>query len=151
MKTLTFLLALVLTISTSCKGQTAVQEEVSFDTVKTGTLTIELTGLKSDKGDLMVGLYNSEDTWLGQSFKGEMTKIKDGVATVIFTDVPYGIYAASAIHDKDANGKLNTGAFGIPSEPYASSRGAIGMFGPPKWKDAKFTIDTAESTEKIDF
>jgi len=115
------------------------------------TITIHLTGLDSNEGKLQVGLYSSEETWLGQPFKGAEVSIKDNEAMVVFKDVPYGVYAASAVHDEDSNGKLNTGAFGIPSEPYANSRGAKGMFGPPKWEDAKFTISTSEVTEDIKF
>ena len=118
---------------------------------ETCTLTLELTGLKSDKGQLMVGLYNSSATWLGENFKGEIVKIEEGTATVVFTDIPYGIYAASAVHDEDSNNELNTGVFGIPSEPYASSRGAKGRFGPPKWEDAKFDLSAPELTETIKF
>ncbi len=118
---------------------------------QTCTLTLELTGLDSDKGQLMVGLYNSSATWLGKNFKGEIVKIEEGTATVIFTDIPYGIYAASAVHDEDSNNELNTGVFGIPSEPYASSRGAKGRFGPPKWEDAKFDLSAPELTETIKF
>ncbi len=146
-----FLITTVL-LATCCTllGQDMAEVEQT-PTPQTCTLTLELTGLSSDKGQLMVGLYNSSDTWLGKNLKGEIVKIKDGTATVVFTDVPYGIYAASAVHDEDSNNELNTGLFGIPSEPYASSRGAKGKFGPPKWEDAKFDLTAPEITEKIDF
>ncbi len=115
------------------------------------TLTLELTDLDSDEGQLMVGLYDTAGNWLSKNYKGELISIIDGRATVIFKDIPYGVYAASAVHDKDKNNKLNTGMFGIPSEPYASSRGAKGRFGPPKWEDAKFELNTAAQTETIKF
>lgn len=118
---------------------------------QTCSLTIELTDLKSDEGLLMVGLYNTADTWLAKNYKGEITEIKDGKATVVFDNLPYGIYAVSSIHDEDSNHELNTGLFGIPSEPYASSRGAKGRFGPPKWEDAKFELSSATAIEIIKF
>ena len=113
-------------------------------------LTVHLEGLKSDEGQLMVALYDSSDTWLSKNIMGTTSDIVDGKATVVFNNVPHGTYAVSSFHDKDSDGKLKTGLFGIPSEPYASSRGAKGMFGPPKWDDALFVLDgpTAEEVVK---
>jgi len=115
------------------------------------TLTVELTNLESDKGQIMVGLYNSKGTWLNNNYKGELTTVQDGKATVVFKNVPFGTYAISSVHDKDMDGKLKTGWFGIPKEPYASSRGAKGRFGPPKWTDAVFTLSSKTSKEVIKF
>lgn len=164
MKNLTTLLLISMFAAALAYGQEAIDNSATItdqvETVdnpalmtdqKTCTVTIHLTGLDSNEGKLMVGLYSSEDTWLGKSYKGELVNIENKEATVVFTDVPYGVYAASAVHDEDSNGKMNSGAFGIPSEPYASSRGAKGMFGPPKWEDAKFTLSTSEVTEEIKF
>ena len=117
----------------------------------TGDLTVELSGLKSDKGDLAIALYDSAENWLRNNMKGQISKIVDGKATITFEDVPYGIYAISSFHDKNENEKLDTGIFGIPKEPYASSRGAKGKFGPPKWTDAKFEINQSSTTEQIKY
>jgi uncharacterized protein (DUF2141 family) len=119
--------------------------------VESCTLTIEMTNLDSDKGQIMIAVYKTKDDWLNKSFKSLLSTIENGKAVVVFTGIPYGIYAASAVHDQDMDGKLKTGLLGIPSEPYASSRGAKGMFGPPKWEDAKFTLDTNNSIENIKF
>lgn len=117
----------------------------------TTELTVHLYNLDSDVGQLMVAIYDKEEAWLNTSMKGEISKIVNGEATVVFKDIPYGEYAISSFHDEDSNGKLKTGIFGIPTEAYASSRGAIGMFGPPKWVDAIFTLDSATAIEKIKF
>lgn len=150
MKSIICLLALILTAA-SCFTQETVENPAAVTNQETCTITLQLSGLKSNDGKLQVGLYSSEKTWLGQPFKGANVEIENNQATVVFKDVPYGVYAASAVHDEDDNGKLNTGAFGIPSEPYANSRGAKGRFGPPKWNDAKFTISSSEVTEDIKF
>lgn len=151
MKNLINLFAVILITTISVSSQDSMQQSTTVKSEPTCTLTLELIDLASDEGQLMVGLYNSEGTWLGNSMMGEVAEIVGGKATVVFENVPYGIYAASAVHDQDMNEKLNTGLFGIPSEPYASSRGAIGRFGPPKWEDAKFTLDSSATTEQIKF
>ncbi len=117
----------------------------------TTDLTVELYGLKSDKGQLMVALYKDEGTWLKNNYKGEVSEIVDGKATVIFKDVPHGEYAISSFHDENSNDKLDTGWFGIPKEPYACSRGAKGKFGPPKWEDAVFKVENATQLAAVKF
>ena len=141
---------LLITISATLTAQDMKATEATLDLGVTA-LTVQLTGLKSDKGQLMVALYDSSDNWLGNGIMGEITTIVDGQATVTFNDVPYGTYAISSFHDKDSNGELNTGLFGIPKEPYASSRGARGRFGPPKWADAKFVLESASVEEVVEF
>lgn len=115
------------------------------------TLTVTMTNLDSDVGQVMVALYNTKEGWLNNSLMGKISEIKSGQAIVLFEEVPYGQYAISSFHDEDSNGILKTGIFGIPSEAYASSRGAKGMFGPPKWEDAIFTINTSIASEEIKF
>lgn len=112
-------------------------------------LTVVMTGFESEKGQVMIGLYDSSSGWLKRTYKGELSQITNKEATVVFSDIPAGTYAVSIIHDENGNGKLDTGYFGIPSEPYASSMGAVGRFGPPKWEDAKFTLDGNEREIKI--
>ena len=150
MKNLITTFVLLITISATLTAQDMTATEATADLGVTA-LTVQLTGLKSDKGQLMVALYDSSDNWLGNGIMGEITTIVDGQATVTFNDVPYGTYAISSFHDKDSNGELNTGLFGIPKEPYASSRGARGRFGPPKWADAKFVLENESAEEIIKF
>lgn len=151
MKKLINLFSFLLLTTFSASAQDSVMTDNIITDQNTCDLIIELVNLNSDEGQLMVGLYNDQSTWLNTNYKGELTEIKDGKATVIFKNIPYGTYAASAVHDEDKNGKLKTGLFGIPTEPYASSRGAKGRFGPPKWTDAKFTISSPTTTETIKF
>ena len=150
MKNLITTFVLLITISATLTAQDMTATEATADLGVTA-LTVQLTGLKSDKGQLMVALYDSSDNWLSNGIMGEITTIVDGQATVTFNNVPYGTYAISSFHDKDSNGELNTGLFGIPKEPYASSRGAKGRFGPPKWADAKFVLESASVEEVVDF
>ena len=46
---------------------------------------------------------------------------------------------------------MDTKIFGIPKEPYGFSNDATGFMGPPKFKDAKFTIEANKTiTIKVD-
>ena len=42
---------------------------------KTFDLTVNISGLNSDKGTLMVGLYNKKENFLNKQFKGDLVKI----------------------------------------------------------------------------
>jgi uncharacterized protein (DUF2141 family) len=68
----------------------------------------------------------------------------DGAATWEITDLRAGDYAIKAFHDVNGNGRLDRGAFGIPTEPYGFSRNARGRLGPPGYDDARFRFGTGD-------
>ncbi|WKD84793.1 hypothetical protein KCTC32516_00127 [Polaribacter huanghezhanensis] len=107
---------------------------------ETHTITVTISGMTSDKGDVFVALYNSEKDFLNKSFKGTIVKVSAKKATAVFDDIENGIYAISVFHDENDNKKLDTRIFGIPKEPIGCSNGATGFMGPPKFKDAKFNV-----------
>lgn len=115
---------------------------MAFMTEDTGTLTVEFEITKYNKGKIYVALYNSEDSFLKKPVKGTIVTIENGKATAVFEEVAAGTYAVSSFYDKNGNGKLDTNFLGIPKEPTAMSNNAKGSFGPPKFKDAKFTMTT---------
>jgi uncharacterized protein (DUF2141 family) len=105
------------------------------------TITIHFEGMKSDKGSLFVAIYDTKNSFLKKRFKGDITKIVDNKATIILKDIPTGEYAVSAFHDANNNKKMDTNFFGIPKEPIGISNNATGFMGPPKYNDAKFTVN----------
>ncbi|MFT5762381.1 MAG: hypothetical protein ACI8WA_001509 [Polaribacter sp.] len=109
----------------------------------THTITVTISGMKSDKGDVFVALYNSEKDFLKKNFKGNIAKVIDKKATVFFKNIEKGMYAISVFHDENDNKKMDTRIFGIPKEPIGTSNDAKGFMGPPKYKDAKFNVTTS--------
>lgn len=120
----TSVLILFLAISTMATAQVAIK--------------VDIVGLKNNKGQVLIGLYNSENHFLKKVYKGQVVLIKNAKATVTFENLPTGEYAISVFHDENSNGKLDTNFMGIPKEAYAASNDAKGFMGPPKYKDAKF-------------
>ncbi|WP_343330645.1 DUF2141 domain-containing protein [Polaribacter staleyi] len=108
----------------------------------TASLTVSFSGMKSDKGNLFVALYNTEATFLKKAYKGEMAEIKNKKTVVIFKNLPKGVYAISSFHDINDNKKMDTNFIGIPKEPIGMSNNAKGFMGPPKYKDSKFNLET---------
>lgn len=109
------------------------------------TITVKVESANSNDGKMFVALYNTESGFLETSYKGEISSITNKSCTVLFKDIPKGIYAVSLFHDENDNGKMDTNIFGIPKEDYGCSNGATGFMGPPKWKDAKFELKKNKS------
>ena len=107
---------------------------------KTFNLTMNIAGLNSDHGTLMVGVYNKKENFLKKSIKGDVVKIKDKKSVVTFNNLPEGEYAVSFVHDENNNNKMDTNFIGIPKEDYGCSNNARGFMGPPKYDDAKFQL-----------
>ncbi|CAM4237921.1 DUF2141 domain-containing protein [Gillisia limnaea] len=105
---------------------------------------VEIINFDSNKGAAFIGLYNTEDSFLENEYKGKEVEIKDKKAIFTFKDIPDGIYAVSVFHDEDDNGELTTNFLGIPKESYGASNNAKGTFGPPKWENAKFEVRNGE-------
>lgn len=107
---------------------------------ETFTLTVKISGLKSNKGNILAGVYNSEIGFLKNEYKGDVVEIKEKRATIIFKNIDAGEYAVSFIHDENKNNKMDTNFFGIPKEDYGCSNNAKSFMGPPKYEDAKFML-----------
>lgn len=107
------------------------------------TVTITVTGLKSGKGKIIAALYHSEvgfPTSPKSVFKRLTSVVKESRSVLTFENIPNGVYAVAFFHDRNNNGKLDTNFMGIPTEGTGASNNAEGFLGPPKFKDAKFTV-----------
>lgn len=67
---------------------------------------------------------------------------KLGTTIVVVPNVPPGRYASQVFHDRNGNGKIDRGLFGIPKEPVGFSNDAPTHMAPPKWDAAVFTHGT---------
>ncbi|QNM84179.1 DUF2141 domain-containing protein [Polaribacter pectinis] len=116
-------------------------QETTYD------LTINISGLDSNKGKVLIALYNEEGQFLKKRFKDGITKITDKKATYTITGIPKGEYAVSFFHDENDNNKMDTNFLGIPKEDYGCSNNARGFMGAPKYKDAKFQLSENKTIE----
>ncbi len=123
---------------------------VSIAYAQTGTIYVEISGIKDPKGLMSIGLYSNEKGFpdKGKEYKGTDVKVTGQTAVYTFKDVSFGTYAISIFHDTNSNGKLDKNFLGIPKEGYAFSNNVFGTFGPPDFKDASFEFD-GNKTVKI--
>ncbi|GGI58008.1 DUF2141 domain-containing protein [Winogradskyella haliclonae] len=113
---------------------------IMLQDAKAHDITVNISGLDSDEGKILIGLYDSEGKFLKKRYRNTIGTINKEKSTIIFKDVPKGVYAISFVHDENDNGKMDTNFMGIPKEDYGCSNNAKGFIGPPKWEDAKFEL-----------
>lgn len=100
----------------------------------------------SDEGDLRFVLFDSKDNFLKSPAHAEVIAIADKQGTWTIEDLPYGTYAVLVHHDINANGKMERHWYGKPIEPTGASNNSPARMGPPRFKDAKFQLESATMT-----
>jgi len=105
------------------------------------SLTVKVSGATPGKGQAILSLFASSDSYLKQPAISK-TRHVDSNGQVVFklAQLHVGTYALSIVYDEDSNGKLNTGFLGIPAELVGFSNNAKGLFGPPAFEKAAFTL-----------
>ncbi|WP_462249449.1 DUF2141 domain-containing protein [Ekhidna sp.] len=116
---------------------TSIQVVVAQDSHE---LIVKVENIKDLKGSLKIAVYNHEDHFLSNAIMSDDKIIDSNEMTFSFKGLVEGIYAISLFHDENDNGKLDSNFIGIPTEPYAFSNNAKGMFGPPSFEDCKFEV-----------
>src|SRR5690606_21055507 len=102
----------------------------------TGTIQVEVSGLKNNTGEVLISLYDNENffpTDADNAVSKHRAKIVNGTASVVITDLKFGRYAAAVMHDENKNEKLDVNGAGIPTEGFGFSNNAKGSFGPPSF------------------
>lgn len=103
-------------------------------------LTLEVQGIEKVTGKLYVGIYNSSESFMKKPLTGFVVEVKDKVMSIPCKGLPAGTYAFSMYQDENGNGKLDTAAFGIPTEKFGFSNDAQGVMGPPSYEKCSFTF-----------
>jgi uncharacterized protein (DUF2141 family) len=106
-------------------------------------LTITVKGVHSATGAVYLAVY--DEAGFG---KPELAKARQradaakGDLTFVIRNLPAGKYAVASYHDENGNGKLDTNAYGMPTEGYGFSNGAqAGSSGPPTFAESAFDFD----------
>jgi len=104
-------------------------------------LSVNLTQIKNDKGNVFVELYSDPATFRksAKAFKVIKTQAVEGALTVTFDHLAAGTYAVLTYHDEDGNNEMNKRFGMIPTEGYGLSNNPKVM-GPPSFKDSQFEV-----------
>jgi uncharacterized protein (DUF2141 family) len=106
------------------------------------TLTIKVEGLKKNKGELFIGLYNNEKTFKNTDsvFVKQIISVDSLVMKTKMENLPDGQYALTLFHDENSNGKLDKNFLGAPKERYGFSNNPRIVFKSPQFKKCQFPV-----------
>jgi len=113
-----------------------------------GEVEIRMSGL-SPTGDVYIQLCGAGENIMGRCARGEIVKPgADGTASVRFSGVPAGRWAAGGFQDVDGDRRMSFGAMG-PSEPWGfSGRPAMG---PPSFDSAAVDVPASGAVITLAF
>lgn len=105
-----------------------------FQSVCQITLQIEISGLRNNKGQIMLELSSEQE----KSISGISKEVTNKSCTIIIQNLKPGKYAFKYFHDENRNSNLDVNWLGIPTEGYGFSNNASGTFGPPAFEKTVF-------------
>lgn len=112
------------------------------------SVAVTITGFDSNNGNVKIGLYNSEDSFLKSPFKAATKPVVGEKVQITFTNIPEGVYAISVFHDEDADHIFDMYLGLLPAEDYGTSNNAFNPFGPPQWKNAVFEVGIGDVVQQ---
>jgi uncharacterized protein (DUF2141 family) len=111
-------------------------------------LQVTVTNIKGQKGNIMVGIFDSHDSFLKKPLDGRMAEASGDSITVVFENLKPGKYAVSVLHDANKNKDLDKNKLGIPKEGFGFSNNVLGAMGPPTFERA--VIDLVPDQKDLD-
>jgi uncharacterized protein (DUF2141 family) len=105
----------------------------------TGNLTVEVDGLKNQKGQICFSLFASSRGFPDQrqsAIVANCVKIASPKPKLSFTNLKAGSYAVAVFHDVQGNGSLKRNSLGIPTAGFGFSNNPSVVTGAPKFGDS---------------
>lgn len=113
--------------------------------VTAASINVTVTNIKNTKGVVRVGIINKAEDFPYDAYTGKKIPINGNSINVKFTGLAPGEYAIVVHHDENCNDKLDKNVLGVPLEGYCFSNNVKALVAPPKFKCAKFILDTSFS------
>jgi len=110
-------------------------------------IEVTVTGLRSARGKVVITVYGDRpEDFLASGKRVELERVeaadaRDGRLTACLSLPASGTYAVLVHHDEDGDRKMARNMIGLPQEGFGFSNDAPASLGPPKFDDAKFTVD----------
>ena len=102
---------------------------------------------RNDTGSVFCGIWRGPEGFPTQRERAvghvRDASIVGGRAHCVFEGLAPGEYAIAAFHDENANGEMDRGLFGIPTEGTGASNDARGVMAPPPYDGARFRLTDA--------
>lgn len=115
------------------------------DASKAGGIKVQITGLRSDKGQLGCSLWAGPDGFPRDDshiLTHVWAPIKNAGGECVFAGpLAARDYAVTLFHDENKNGKFDSNMIGYPLEGYGFSNNVVPRFKAPSYNDCKFQYD----------
>lgn len=112
----------------------------------TGKLVITFSGIRSDVGQIAMGLYDDADQWTDHpkyEFVWTKEDLKDGRLTVVIDSLPRTTYACAVLDDEDMDQDMNF-KLGLPTEGWGmSTNPSFLKLKKPGFDEVSFELDAA--------
>ncbi|MGH1396030.1 MAG: DUF2141 domain-containing protein [Trichormus sp.] len=108
-----------------------------------GKLTVEIDGLKNQKGQICVNLFASSQGFPSDRQRvvsNQCSKISTSPVQFTFENLKAGSYAVAVIHDQNSDRTLNRNNLGMPIEGFGFSRNPEVRTKAPKFSEAAFVL-----------
>ncbi len=115
-------------------------------------LTVTIDGLRNTKGNVCLSLFSQAEGFPSQANRAvalQCVAARDVAEGVIFQGLSAGNYAIAVFHDANADGKLNTGIFGIPKEGFGFSGNPAIKTRAPRFNETAFALSTPTAQIQI--
>jgi uncharacterized protein (DUF2141 family) len=116
------------------------------------TLTIELDGLKAQKGDICFKLFSRSFGFpdnVKNAVMNRCVKVTEDSPKITLKDISSGSYALALFQDVNGDRKLNRDTTGIPTEGYGFSNNPKTRQDLTRYGDCVFLLAGASRTIKI--
>ncbi len=113
------------------------------DANSNGRLTVEIAGLKNQRGQVCLKLYNGSRGFPNGNqnvVQQRCVKLNSNPLAVTFGNVKAGSYAVAVIHDANSDNQANRNGLGIPTEGFGFSRNPVIRTGAPKFGEAAVLV-----------
>ena len=129
-------------------------ESPSTGAASKATLIVHVTGIRSTKGKIGVALWRDAKGFPEAVVNAAQQQWVDidaskMTAQAVFEHVPRGVYAVTAMHDENGNRKFDKNLIGVPKEGYGVSNNPPRRMSPPKFNEAKLSLDQPEQIIEI--
>lgn len=119
---------------------------------QTSSLTVEISGYSSTKGQLGIALYPSAQGFPSDAHHATIRKfypLTGSTMTIHLGDLPLGTYALAIYHDENKNQMMDKNMFGVPLENFGFSQNPTIHFKSPSFRECAFELRGGPKTVNV--
>jgi uncharacterized protein (DUF2141 family) len=115
------------------------------------TVTVRVTDLSNTRGMLRFGVFDQPKGFPRERAAALLwlSLPADAAHPTFHVDLPPGRYAGVVLHDENANEKLDTNFFGVPTEGHGVTNNPKPRRRPPRYDEAEFELKLDGATLSI--